>query len=111
MKKILGRPRLQRIFVASAHGQFRDTFRKSIQLVSRRMNKYRLKFPYMMALEVTNECLLDCIMCPRTKRKEGPGAAEEGKDGHLQPGGLSGAAQGYQEDGADRSELPIPASA
>lgn len=73
MKKILGRPRLQRILIASTHGQFRDTYRKGIQLVTRRINKYRLKFPFMIGLEVTNDCPLECIMCPRTHRKIDPG--------------------------------------
>jgi len=70
---MLKRPRLQRIIIASTHGHFRDTLRKSIQLVYRRANKYRLKFPFMVALEVTTDCTLDCIMCPRYGRNIDPG--------------------------------------
>lgn len=73
MKKILRNLSLQRILIASVHGHFRDTLRKGIQLVFRRTNKYGLKFPFMIALEVTNECPLDCIMCPRSQRTDGPG--------------------------------------
>ncbi|MFC2164291.1 radical SAM protein [Acidobacteriota bacterium] len=73
MKNILKNLSLQRILIASAHGHFKETFRKGVQLVIRRAHKYRLKFPYMVALEVTNECPLNCIMCPRTQRVESPG--------------------------------------
>ena len=73
MKNVLGNLSLQRILIAAAHGQFRNTLRKGMVLVYRRTNKYRLKFPYMITLEVTNDCLLDCIMCPRSHRTDGPG--------------------------------------
>jgi len=73
MKNFFGSLSLQRILIASVHGHFGETLKKSMQLVLRRANKYRLKFPYMVALEVTNECPFDCIMCPRTQRKEGSG--------------------------------------
>jgi len=73
MKNVYRNVGLQRIFVASAHGHFMDTFRKGIQLVLRRLNKFGLKFPYMIALEVTNDCTYNCIMCPRSQRTDGPG--------------------------------------
>jgi radical SAM protein with 4Fe4S-binding SPASM domain len=73
MKNIFGNHNFQRILIAGAHGQFRDTLRKGVQLVSRRKNKYGLKFPYMITLEVTNDCTLNCIMCPRSQRTDGPG--------------------------------------
>jgi len=55
MKNLYRKLSLQRILVAGAHGHFKDIFKKGMQLVLRRMNKYGLKFPYMVALEVTND--------------------------------------------------------
>ena len=73
MTKKLGNPGLQRILLAAAHGHFRDTFRKAIQLARRRVYTHGFKFPYMVALEVTNDCTLNCVMCPRSHRTDGPG--------------------------------------
>ncbi len=72
--KILHRSfRFQRIVIQIRHWQLRDLVRKNIFSLSRRIYKRRLMFPFMVQVEVTNDCMLDCIMCPHSQLKEKTG--------------------------------------
>lgn len=63
----------QRIVVQLRHWQLRDLIRKSIALILRRIKKRRLRFPSCIMVEVTNDCMLDCVMCPHSQLKEETG--------------------------------------
>ena len=72
--KILPRSfRFQRIFVQLKHFQLRNLVKKNISLSLRKIYKKQLKFPFMILIEVTNDCMLNCIMCPHSKIKENTG--------------------------------------
>jgi len=73
MKKIPGIFRFQRVFIQLKNFQLRNLVRKNISLSLRKIYKKQLKFPFMILIEVTNDCMLDCIMCPHSKIKEDTG--------------------------------------
>lgn len=64
---------LQKIFVQLRHGAFKDLARRNFASLWRRVNRRRSRFPFMVAVEVTNECMLDCIICPHSRLKEKTG--------------------------------------
>jgi len=73
MKKMFSGLRSKRRLIQLKHGEFRDLGRKYGSSIYRRMSKGHLEFPSMVLVEVTNECMLDCIMCPHSQLKEKTG--------------------------------------
>lgn len=73
MKRLPGSFRFQRILIQLRHWQLRDLLRSNIASISRSISNRRLRFPFMVLVEVTNDCMLDCIMCPHSQLKEKSG--------------------------------------
>ena len=73
MKRLPGSFRFQRVFIQLKNFQLRNLVRKNISLSLRKIYKKQLKFPFMILIEVTNDCMLNCIMCPHSKIKENTG--------------------------------------
>lgn len=64
---------MQRALVQLRHWGLKDLARYGICLVSRRINRSRLRFPFAILVEVTNDCMLGCVMCPRSESKKNTG--------------------------------------
>lgn len=62
--------RFQRILIQLTHWQLRNLVSRRIAAILRRVNKKRRSFPFVVLVEVTNDCTLDCIMCPHSQLKE-----------------------------------------
>ena len=73
MKRLPRSFRFQRVFIQLKNFQLRNLVRKNISLSLRKIYKKQLKFPFMILIEVTNDCMLNCIMCPHSKIKENTG--------------------------------------
>ncbi len=73
MKRLPKRFKFQKIIIQLRSLQVNDLIRKSIAFISKRVNSKMLNFPYMVLLEVTNDCMLNCIMCPHSQLKEKTG--------------------------------------
>ncbi|MCK4825545.1 hypothetical protein KA005_57890, partial [bacterium] len=64
---------LQKALVQLRHWALKDLARYGICLISRRINRSHLRFPFIVLVEVTNDCMLGCIMCPRSESKKNIG--------------------------------------
>jgi radical SAM protein with 4Fe4S-binding SPASM domain len=73
MKRLPKDYRVQRILLQIKHGQLKDLARKNLAYISRRINKRGKRFPLMVLVEATNNCMLDCIMCPHSQLEEETG--------------------------------------
>lgn len=65
--------RFQRILIQLTHWQLRDLAKRRVATILQRINKKRPRFPFMVLVEVTNDCTLDCVMCPHSQIKERTG--------------------------------------
>lgn len=73
MEKLPKDFRFQRILIQLTQWQLNDLRRRCIASVLRRINRRRSRFPFMILVEVTNDCTLDCIMCPHSQLREKTG--------------------------------------
>jgi len=62
-----------RMLIQIAHWQWRDVAKRNSVHLWRKINKWSLRFPYMLQIEVTNDCILECIMCPHSQLEEKTG--------------------------------------
>lgn len=63
----------QRIFIQLRHMQLRNLVRKGSAFLLRKIKGRSLSFPSTILVEVTNDCMLNCIMCPHSQLKDKTG--------------------------------------
>lgn len=73
MKTSYGNLKLRRLFIEALHGQVRDAARRIIAYGWSKINNRRLSFPFVVQVEATNDCMLNCIMCARFQLREKTG--------------------------------------
>jgi len=57
----------QRILVQAIHLQFGSLIKRRVAKILRRLSRKRPRFPSMVLVEVTSDCTLNCVMCPRSR--------------------------------------------
>lgn len=63
----------QRILIQLRHMQLRNLVRKGNISLLRKIKNRSLSFPSTILVEVTNDCMLNCIMCPHSQLKDKTG--------------------------------------
>ena len=66
MKRLPENFNSQKILVQLMHLQLKGLVKRRIAKILQRKNKEQPRFPFMVLTEVTNDCTLNCIMCPRS---------------------------------------------
>lgn len=65
--------RFQKILLQLTHFQWSGVAKRRIANMLQRINKKRPRFPFMVLVEATTDCTLNCIMCPRSKLEQQAG--------------------------------------
>ena len=63
----------QKILLQLIHFQWSGMAKRRVANILQRMNKKRPRFPLMVQVEVTSDCTLNCVMCPRSKLEDQAG--------------------------------------
>ena len=63
----------QRILIQLRHMQLNNIIRKGTIFLLRKIKSRSLSFPSTILVEVTNDCMLNCIMCPHSQLKDKTG--------------------------------------
>ncbi|MGB8953245.1 MAG: radical SAM protein [Candidatus Aminicenantales bacterium] len=62
--------KFHRIGAQLRHGQIKDLMKLAYAATHRIVRNQQSQFPFMLLFEVTNDCMLDCVMCLRSQLKE-----------------------------------------
>jgi radical SAM protein with 4Fe4S-binding SPASM domain len=73
MKKLPPNYKVQRMHLQLRRSGPTDLAKTCLRSFLGRLRKKSLRFPSTVLVEVTNDCMLNCVMCPRSKLKEPTG--------------------------------------